>query len=188
MKLEPSPEYKDALSTLVLEEHTRQQAEHIAEIIAAEPEALATGLWLLKNAEQPIPQRISWSLEIAGSINPDAFAPYADLLVDWLPAFDHPAEFRNVTKLLRHAPLPDTKVVDLFELCLKWILDPKVLAATRANCMDVAFRVSKMEPGLRRENALAIREAMRHGGPAIKARGRQVLKQLDKLEKREKQA
>lgn len=184
MNFQPSSQLKDSLSTLVLEEHTREHAEHIAHELVSDQELLATAVWLLRHGEAPIPQRVSWALEIASTECPGDFVSHANLLVDWLPILKHPSEFRNVTNILGRVPLPEDRLSELFELCLTWILDPKVMIATRANCMDIAYRIAENEPGLKREVTLAIREAMRHGSAAIKARGRQVLKKLEKKSKR----
>lgn len=180
------PEYESALTDLVLAEHSRVNAERIAAVLAESPAALSTGLAMMLRAEQPIPQRISWSLFIAAQNDPASFGPHSQTIVDALENLAHPGEFRNMTNLLAIAPLPENKLGYLFDLCIQWIMNPGIHAATRANCMDIAFRIARNEPDLRNELALAIQEAAREGGPAIRARAKKISAKIAREDKKRK--
>ncbi len=161
-------------------EHSKAMADTIAQLIVENETAFAAGVSVLREGDAKQRQRMAWPFSKAWEIREELYEPYYGQIVDWLPEAGHDAERRCFVRILAHAPLPVEKLGELFEAAFQWLSDPQAATAVRVWSMDICTRIAEMEPDLKREVALAIREAMVHGSKGMQSRGRKMLKRLEK--------
>ena len=177
--MEHDAQIRIQLQEILAGRHSRAMADKAAQILLQSDIAFRTGLHMLRYGEQPIPQRISWALEQAVLKNKSIVVPYLDDLVRWLPELGHDAERRNMTKILAISPLPEEELGNLLDQALLWKVSPNQPPAVRAWCTDICGRIAQLEPELKREIVLSIRESMQHGSVGIKRRNQMWLERLE---------
>lgn len=87
---------------------------------------------------------------------------------------------RNVVRILQFVEIPASLLGTVVSLCFSYLGSPDAPIAVRALSMTVLLNASQHEPDLRNELQSMIEQMLPNAGPAIQARAKHVLKQIDK--------
>jgi hypothetical protein len=171
-------DFKAHLEDLLLETHSRVRTDAVAAMIGGDADRFEAAWEIFCNGEPPLPQRMAWVLDVVTEAHPSHAARYGGTIAARLPYLLHPAERRAATKILCRTTLPAEAIGDLANICFEWLENPQEPAAIRCNAMQILYKISNLEPDLKRELAMIIDALMVEGGPAIRSRGRKILARL----------
>lgn len=171
--------FREDLMDLLLSGHNKQLRDEIALRIGGNPDHFEQAWEIFCHAEQPVPQRLAWSLGVVMEKHPSLVVRYAGSIIDRIPFMQHPAEIRMATKVLGNTSLKPDEYARLIDPMLERLMDPKVPAAIRVHAMQILYEFSETEPDFKFELRLVIEEQLAEGGPAIKSRGKKLLKKLN---------
>ena len=164
---------RDALA----KNHSREQAEAIADFVGGSPERFAELMRLFLSGEYRVVQRSAWAVAKIVEREPKLVAPYLSRLVVLLEdETAHPAAHRNILRLLQTAPIPAKYEGRLYDICLSKIDDPAAATAVRAFAIEVAARIANGEPDLLAEIRLVTMRHLKDAKAAIRSKARNVLK------------
>ena len=179
------------LREIILEEHSKKQAMRIVRWVGTDKKRFAELVNLFLRGEYRVTQRISWSLSIVAELHPELVKPHLGKLIAQINAPGlHVAVARNTLRFLQFVDIPKRYQGKLVDTCFGFLLKSDSPIALRVFSMTVLQRIAAEEPELVREIREAVKSvmsegggnAMREGRGAIIARGKMVLKQLDRIE------
>lgn len=165
----------------ILREHSKRQVLRIRDWIGRDRRRFAQLMELFLKGEYRVTQRSVWSIGHCLDRHPA-------LIEGWMPAMIakmgekgvHDAVPRNVLRILEHVDIPRSVLGNVVSMCFRYLNDPKVPIAIKANAMTVLGNAARKEPGLIYE----IEESIAHISVltgAINARARKVLKMLRRV-------
>jgi len=169
----------ETLNDLLLLEMSRRNMDLVADLIFQKP-ALAEELFLvfLRN-EEPVSRRAAWVLDIVTEKHPELIGSHPDQIIGMLPVFNHDGLKRHALHMLVRSPLPtDDKLGELMTLCFDWLVSPKEAVAAKVYCMELLYRMTQVEPDLKKELADSIEWRLNEETPGFKSKGRKLLKKL----------
>ncbi len=169
------------LKTEILREHSKRQAVKIANWIGPDKRRFRELMELFLKGEYRVTQRSAWIVGCCAD-------RYAFLIAPWLGAMikrmqepgAHPAVKRNVVRILQFVEIPDSLLGSVVTLCFKYLDSANEPIAVRVLSMTVLLNASQKEPELKNELKSMIEQMLPNAGPAICARARHVMKQIDK--------
>lgn len=165
----------------LLEEHSKQQTIKIVNYIGSDSDRFAELLKLFLGNEYRVTQRASWAVSYCAEEHPQLVKPYLSKLVKNLekPGL-HDAVKRNTLKMLETIAVPRSLQGQVADLCFKFLLSQEPVAM-KAYSMTILLNICKEEPDLKNELRLIIEDTMMLGSAGLKARGKRVLKELEKI-------
>lgn len=170
------------LRKTILAEHSKSQANKIVKWIGDDKKRFDGLVYLFLNDEYRVVQRAAWPLSDIAILHPHLVKPYIGKFVKLLSARDkHPAVGRNILRMFQFIDIPTKYHGELVNACFDFLIKNEYPIAFKAFSMKVLANITKKEPGLKRELKLVIGELMKEGSPGIKARGRKVLAELEKI-------
>ena len=146
-------------------------------------------------ANTPKAFRAAWVLENILTQKPLALDYYTIKLIELLPEVKNESVKRHFTKLISHGisrvvarkaskiyerELWAANLEPLEELCFKWFVEESTKPAVKAHALEILFLLSTREKWIASELPLIIENQIRHGSPGLKAKGKSVLKRLQK--------
>ena len=162
----------------IIQEHSKEKAQEIAEYILEHPERFSELFSLLFHDNIRVVQRAAWPIGMLGKKNPGLFSPYFDKIVAFIENPPHDAVNRNLYRILQDLPIPEEYHAPIFNLCIRDLADAKMPVAMKAFGMTVAFNISKLYPELQPELKLTIEENSKHQTPGYYSRARKILPKL----------
>jgi hypothetical protein len=168
-----------SIDDFLLIEMSRRNTDMVADLVMQKP-ALFDELFqaFLRN-EEPVSRRAAWVVDIVTEKFPELLIPHLGHILSMLPKFKHDGLKRHSLRMLDRSPLPDgDELGKLITICFEWLLSPREAVAVKIYCMDLLFRISRIEPDLKNELADSIEYRMREETAGFKNRGQ---KMLDKL-------
>lgn len=89
---------------------------------------------------------------------------------------------RSVLKIFESHDIPEEMSSSVLDICYSFLKNPSKAIAVRVFSMTLIFNISRPYPDLLSELKMVINELLlQEDAPAIKARGRNILKQIGKL-------
>ena len=160
----------------LLKEHSKKNSERIAAYIGEDKERYLD-LWrLVKTGLPPIPQRAVYALDHCALSYTPTIYPLMPEMIQLLQQDVHVAIKRNLMKMFAGAAtIPEDLTAELFDLCLKWMVEKKTAIAVKAHTMQVAYNIAKPYPELRNELRYVLNEQIKHGSKGIISRGKRIL-------------
>ena len=118
--------------------------------------------------------------------HPHLIVPYLNKIIKLLP--DDESVRKNFMKILAETPLDFTEdqLGILVDSCFEMLLSDKFSIANKVYSMELLYKISEIEPGLKIELISAIEEQIPKGSSGIKAIGKGLLKKLYRETGREK--
>lgn len=143
------------------------------------------------DADQQIGFRAAWILENLLLRNPSTIQENFDKLLFRFPQITNPSCKRHYVKILMHLTSPKANpaiknktatanLETVIETCFDWLIDPKVAIAVKAFCCEVLFNLRNRYGWIADELAREIEFLMKNGSPGIQAKGKRILKELQK--------
>jgi len=167
------------LEDLLLFEMSRRNADLVVDLITQKPELFEELFSIFTKNAEPASRRAAWVMDLVTEKHPDLIMPYLNKLVDLLDTFRHDGLKRHSIRILSRSPFPsDTHLGLLISICFKWLLSPDEAVAVKMFCMEMLYRVSRIEPDLKKELADSIELRIAEGSPGFKNRGNKVLVKL----------
>ena len=87
---------------------------------------------------------------------------------------------RNILRILQNQEIPEPQWGHAADQCFRYLSSSESPVAIKAFSMTVLYNLTRQLPDLARELRLLIEEQYPQGSAGFRARGRQILKQLDK--------
>ena len=82
--------------------------------------------------------------------------------------------------MFTRSPLPQKYFGELMNICFDWLISPRESVAVKVYAMEILYRLSEIEPELKKELADSIEWRITEGTPGFKNRGVKTLKKLYK--------
>ena len=129
--------------------------------------------------------RAMWVLGHCSNIDYKRIKPFYSQLIDNLNNKGlHNGVIRNTLGLFQKHPVPEEYEAFVLDMCYKYIKNPSEAIAVRAFAITVAYNISKHYPELLEELSMVLHHLIpTEETPAIKARIKNTLKMIVKLEK-----
>lgn len=164
----------------LLKEHSRANAEAIADHVGRDPKRFAALMEHMLNDSFRVAQRAAYSVSIVCDRQPTVIAPYLSRLLDLLDRPVHEAVQRTSIRILQTCDLPEELHGRITDLMFARIADPGRSIAQRAFAITVGMRMVRMHPALADEFELLLADVLRvDPGPAIRSRARKARAELD---------
>lgn len=161
--------------------HTKEQALKISAYACSSSKHFKELMQCFFSNEYRLAQRAAWSVSRAANKNTELIKPYIKNLIDQLPRKDvHAAVIRNSVRILQQIEIPESLHGNLMNNCFNFIESPSVPVAIKAFSLTTLFNLSKHYPEIKNELKLIIGERWNHEPAAFKARGKKILKMLEK--------
>lgn len=169
----------------LLREHSKTHSLRIKDWIGTDSARFDQLITLFLANEYRVTQRAAWVLDFCATAHPDMVYPYLETLVMNLKNKPHVAVVRNTLRFLQNVTIPDDLIGHTTQQCFEFLYDANEAIAVKVFSMTVLANICEKEPDLSNELELIIEEEMRHGGPAIQSRGKRILKQLAKINRKQ---
>ena len=171
---------EESLTDLLMVENSRRNTDLIADIIFNK-HALFDELFdiYLRN-EEPLSRRAVWVVDTVAEKHPELLDRYLESIVEALPRFEHDGLKRGSLRMLSRSPLPQNHLGELMNMCFDWLVSAKESVAVKVYAMEILYRISQVEPELKKELADSIEWRIAEGTPGFKHRGLKTLKMLYK--------
>ncbi|MBO9154281.1 hypothetical protein ACFOTA_18845 [Chitinophaga sp. GCM10012297] len=169
----------------ILRESSKANTMAVVAWAGDNPERIAQLVDLFLHGEYRVVQRAAWILSYVSDKHPELIQPHLAVMVDRM---GHPgipvAVKRNVVRILRDMPVPETLQGPVMHFCFQFLEDPKETVAVKAFSMAILGRLAKIYPDIRNEIVMLIEDHLREGAtPGIRSRGIKTLKELGALKK-----
>ena len=167
------------LDDLLLLEMSRRNTDLLADLVFQKP-ALFEELFLvyLRN-EEPVSRRAVWVIDTVAEKYPELLTPHLSEIFEMLPKFSHDGLKRHSLRMLARSPLPTgDQLGQLMTICFDWLLSPKEAVAVKVQCMELLYRISGIEPDLKKELADSIEWRLNEETAGFRNRGEKKLKKL----------
>lgn len=137
----------------------------------------------------------AWVLENMLLPFPEALDYYLPIVIEKIPVAKNPSVQRHLTKLasLGISRIIKRKTQRIFEkefwqinlepmeeCCFKWLVDENTKPAVKVHCMDILFYLSFRQKWIAEELPYIIENQIILGTPALKAKGKEIIKLLNK--------
>jgi len=170
----------DSLNDLLMVENSRRNTDLIADIVVNKPELFDELVEIYLRNEEPVSRRAVWVVDTVAEKLPDLLEPFLESIAEALPRFEHDGLKRLSLRMLSRSPLPQKYFGELMNICFDWLISPKESVAVKVYAMEILYRLSEIEPELKKELADSIEWRITEGTPGFKNRGVQTLKKLYK--------
>jgi hypothetical protein len=179
--------YQMDLRKEILKEHSKVQTLRIVKYVGDSKELLSELMQLFFGSELSIAQRAAWPLSYIGIAHPHLIKPYHGKLLEKLKQnCSHDAVKRNILRLWVESMPPETYWGELFDVCFQLTRSKDEAIAIRVFAMHVMGNIAIKYPELTNELIGVIEEMMLLEQPAFVARGKKVLKLINKASDRKK--
>jgi len=165
----------------ILKEHSKENALRIATYACSSKKNFKELMKCFLDKEYRIAQRAAWSVSWAARKKPEMIQPYIKVLVEQLQRKDvHHAVIRNSIRVLEDMEIPEAFHGEVMNTCFNFIEDPSTPIAIKSFSLTALFNLSKHYPEIKHELRLIIEERWDTETAAFRARGKKILKALDR--------
>ena len=168
------------IESLLLEESSRRNAEMVADLALQKPELFEELFRIYLKDEGAISWKAAWSVEIASGKEPGLIEPRIEEIVEHLPRLVQPGTKRESLRMLVRSPLPSGNLGLLISTCFDWLTSASETVAVKMFSMEILYRISQIEPGIKKELADSIEWRMNEETPGFLAHGKKLLRQLSR--------
>jgi hypothetical protein len=169
------------LRSELLKEHSKPQMQRIVQYVGNNKLLMKELMDLFLGNEFRITQRAAWPLSHIGIAYPELVSPYHEKMFEVLQQKGiHDAVKRNILRLWIENMPPKTLWGELFDLCHQLARSKDEAIAIRVFAIHVMGNITIRYPELTFELKSLIEELMLLNQPAFVARGKKVLKLIEK--------
>jgi hypothetical protein len=169
----------DSIQDLLLCETSRRNTDLVADLIYQKPELFEQLFRVFADNLEPVSRRAAWVIDTVSEKHPGLIEPHLGEIIDLLSVFRHDGLKRHSLRILARSPLPSGERMGiLMTKCFDWLLSPNEAIAAKVYCMELLYRISQVEPDLKKELADTIEWRLDEESPGFKNRARKMLKQL----------
>ncbi|MDN5203743.1 hypothetical protein QQ008_20300 [Fulvivirgaceae bacterium BMA10] len=166
----------------LLREHSKAQAQRIADYIGNDQGRFDELLNLFLYDEYRVIQRSAWIVGICGKQYPHLFEPHLEKVINNLKNPVHDAVKRNTLRVLQDMDIPEELMGEAADLCFQYLNSNKEPVAIKVFAMTVLCNIVKKVPELKEELQIIIEDQMPYGSAGFISRGKKVLRALEKID------
>ena len=170
----------ESLTDLLMVETSRRNTDLIADLVFNKPELFDELVSIYLRNEEPVSRWAIWVVDTVAEKFPQLLDRYLESIAEALPHFNHDGLKRVSLRMLSRSPLPQNYLGELMNICFDWLVSPKESIAVKVYAMEILYRISQVEPELKKELADSIEWRIGEGTPGFKNRGLKTLKKLYK--------
>jgi hypothetical protein len=168
-----------ALDELLLLETSRRNTDFISDIVFQKPALFEELFRIFASNVEPLSRRAAWVIDTVSEKQPELIAPHLDEIIDLMLKFHHDGLKRHSMRMLARSPLPShDHLSQLINISFDWLLSLRESIAVKIYCMEVLYRISQVEPDLKKELADSIECRLNEESAGFKNRRRKMLKKL----------
>jgi hypothetical protein len=172
------------LEAEILKEHSKRQAVKIGKWVGKDQRRFRQLMELFLRGERIITQRSVWVVSYCVENHPDLVEPWLKSMLEKMQESGvHDAVKRNVTRILECVEIPESLMGRIVSICFENLGSIDSPIAVKAYSMGVLLKISQREPDLKHELKAMIEQMVPFVGPALQARGHQVIRQLEREER-----
>lgn len=164
----------------ILKEHSKAQAQKIAEYIGNDPARFDELMQLFLYDEYRVVQRAAWVLSKCTDRYPELILPYLPKLLHKMQEpGTHEAVRRNGLRVLQNIQIPKTSQEGFIDFCFSILEGKEAAHATKVFAMQVAANLCQDHPELKESLRLQIEFMLEEmPPPSILSRGKAILSKL----------
>lgn len=163
---------------LLLQEHSKAQAEKILTFIGGNPQKFAELIEHLLGDNYRLSQRAAWPLSYSLEKYPELIPPHLKRLILNLRNPIPDAVKRNTLRFLQFIEIPEELMGEAADVCFEIIASAREPIAIKVFSMTVLHNLSQKEPDLKQELKILIEEQMPFGSAGFISRGKKILKAI----------
>ncbi len=173
------------LREILLSEMSRRNIDFVVEIVQNNPQLFDELFEMVIQNTEPLSRGAIWALDHCAEKEPKLMLPKIQELIEAFPAFKHDGLKRHSLRILRNYEIPEEKIITMIDLCFGLLHSPKESIAVKVHAMDILYRLSEKEPGLKPELAAAIEFQLHEASAGLKNHSEKLLKKIYKEEDRD---
>ncbi|MDP4281633.1 MAG: hypothetical protein Q8867_05725 [Bacteroidota bacterium] len=170
----------DSVENLLFNETSRRNTDLVAGLIYEKPDLFNDIARIMLKNEEPFSRRAAWVMDTVSEQNPSLLEPWIPAIVDMLEKFSHDGMKRHSLRMLSRSEFPVASMVKIMNLCFDWLISPSESVAVKVYCMDLLYRISLSESGIREELRDSIEWRISEETPGFRNHGMKILKKLSK--------
>ena len=169
----------DTLDDLLLLELSRRNTDLVAGLVFQKPELFDELFRVFMRNQEPVSRRAAWVVDTVSEKHPGLINSHLTEIIEMLSQFNHDGLKRHSMRILARSPLPaEPHLGELINICFNWLLSPHEAIAAKIFCMEILYRISQVEPEIKKELADSIEWRIDDESAGYKNRGRKMLKTL----------
>lgn len=157
------------------------RADEVVDLVRTRPELFPSLLQGMRSSDAVLKARCADAAEKVSTVHPEWLIPHRRLLIEQLARDPQPEVRWHVAPMLARLPLDEAEVARVVTLLTQWLGDASSIVKTLS--MQALADLAERHEALRPEVLRHLREWTVVGTPAMKARGRKLLKRLDHTER-----
>jgi hypothetical protein len=171
----------NTLENFLVFEMSRRNMDLVADLIFQKPEIFEELFSVFMRNEEPVSRRAAWVIDTVTEKKPELLASHLRQIIDKLHSFSHDGLKRHSLRMLARSPIPSgDQMGELMTICFDWLLSPGESVSVKVYCMELLYRISQVEPDLKKELADSIEWRLNEETAGFKNRGQKLLKKLYK--------
>ncbi len=140
-----------------------------------------TLLQLSLHENDPLAWRASWVLDGSDERKPGMARKHISEVVQALPALESKGSLRSLLRMLSRYEIPEEDQGLLIDLCFSCLVSEQYPVAVKAHAMLIIYNHVLLYPELKDEFIAVIEDQTANNSVGFKSRGRNLIKQLEKL-------
>lgn len=163
----------------VLKEHSKANAERIAQWAVSTPAHMQQVIDAFLHDEYRVVQRISHVVSKISDTHPQLIAPHMESMITRMQEQGVPvAVKRCVVRFLQFVTIPEPLQGVVMNVCFDLLANPNETVAVRVPAMTVLDKLSENYPEIRNELMTILQTEIEHGvaSAGFKARAKKILK------------
>jgi hypothetical protein len=167
------------LEDFLLLEMSRRNTDLVADLICQNHELFAALFQIYLRNEEPVSRRAAWVIDTVTENYPELIAPHLGKMIEMLPEFHHDGLKRHSLRMLARSPFPPgDDLGKMISICFDWLLSPSESVSVKVYSMEILYRISQVEPDMKKELADSIEWRMNEETAGFRNRGQKLLKKL----------
>ena len=167
------------LEAEILREHSKRQSVRLAQWIGNDSDRFRELMELFLKGEYRVTQRAAWIVSHCALKHPNLIVPWLKKMIRKMqePGV-HEAVPRNVLRIFEEIEIPPDLLGMIATLCFDYLGSGESPIAVKVYSMAILSRICMKEPDLKKELHAVIEQMLPYSGPAIRSRGKRVLKEI----------
>ncbi len=145
------------------------------------PSHFKTLLHLALHEKDPLAWRASWVLDGSDEKKPGLARRHISEIVQALPGLESKGSLRSLLRMLTRYDIPEEEQGLLIDLCFSYLVSELFPVAVKAHAMMIIYQHVLLYPELKDEFIAVIEDQEGNNSVGFKSRGRNLIKQLEKL-------
>lgn len=166
----------------LLFDSSKQVAERATELVGDNQERFKKILNFALEDKEQFAMRAMRVVNLVTDRDPKLIQPYINDLITGLPKYNTIGLRRGIAKVLSENDyeFDEEEAGILVDTCFNWLNDPAEAIALKIYAMQILYNISIVYPEIKPELISSIENEIPKNSPAIRGRGRRILKKLYK--------